>query len=88
MGLTVEPVKEAVFQKRLREGLADDALNRYLSPLVDYDLDDEENLEVIPAENEFTINALYHLGFRWTITDMNIIDTMIETLRTLGFFDL
>ena len=88
MGMKVEPVKEAVFQQRLREGLADEALNRYLSPLVDYDLDDEENLEEIPAENSFTINALYHLGFQWTITDLNIIETMIEALRTLGFFDM
>ena len=88
MGLKVEPVKEDVFQQRLRERLADEAVNRYLSPLVDYDLDDDEDLEEIPAENSFTINALYHLGFKWTITDMNIIETMIEALRTLGFFDI
>ena len=67
MGLKVEPVKEAVFQQRLREGLANEATNQYLSPLVNYDLDDGDSLEEIPAENSFTINALYHLGFQCVI---------------------
>ena len=86
LGIRIDVVKDAEFRKRLREGLADDGINHFLSPLVDYDLSDDDNRTEIPVENGFTINALYRLGFRWEITDIAGIERMLHALDTLGFF--
>ena len=88
LGIRIEVVKDAEFKKRLQAGLADDTINRYLSPLVNYSMTDDDVREEITAENFFTTNALYHLGFAWTITDLKIIGKMIESMKTLGFFDI
>jgi hypothetical protein len=32
------------------------------------------------------VQALYRLGARWSINDMNYLETMIKMLQTLGFF--
>ena len=80
--------KNAEFERRLQAGLANERINRYLAPLVNYSLTDDDQREEIPAENYFTTNVLYHLDFAWTITDLEIIKKMIESMNTLGFFDV
>ena len=86
-GIPVAGVSGDEYSRRLREGLAREDINSYLSTLVGYDLDDDEVREEIPADNQFTVNALYRLGMRWTITDLPVLEKMIEALKTLGFFD-
>ena len=86
-GLTVKSVTEEEYSKRLKEGLKSENINSYLATLVGYDLDDDEIREEIPADNHFTINALYKLGHRFTITDLNVIEKMIEAMKSLDFFD-
>lgn len=88
MGIHIDVVTNAAFERRIQMGLANEKINRYLAPLVNYSLTDEDQREEIPAENYFTTNALYHLGFAWTITDLDFIKKMIESMRTLGFFDV
>ena len=86
-GIPVAAVSGEEFSRRLREGLAREDINSYLSTLVDYDLDDDEAREEIPTDNCFTVNALYRLGMRWTITDLSILEKMIEAQKSLGFFE-
>ena len=88
LDIKIEVVKNAEFERRLRAGLANEKTNHYLAPLVNYSLTDDDQREEIPAENYFTTNVLYHLDFAWTITDLEIIKKMIESLNTLGFFDV
>lgn len=75
------------FKQRLREGLAREDINGYLSVLVRYGREDGVEIEATPTDNRFTLNALYRLGFHWTITDMTLIEQMLGALKTLGFFD-
>lgn len=86
-GIPVECVTMEEFKQRLREGLAREDINGYLSVLVRYGREDGVEIEATPTDNRFTLNALYRLGFHWTITDMTLIEQMLGALKTLGFFD-
>ena len=87
-GLNVDVVDDRTFSQRLREALADDRINAYVSPLVNYSLDDDEIRYENPCTNRFTVKALYRLGFQWSITEMHYLRQAIEMMQTLGFFDL
>ena len=86
--LKVDVVDEEVFNDRLNEALSDDRINSCVSPLVNYRTDNDENIRENDVDNSFTVKALYRLGFRWHITDMEYINNVIEMLKTLGFFDV
>ncbi|MDO4796888.1 MAG: amino acid adenylation domain-containing protein [Coriobacteriales bacterium] len=87
-GLDIDIVDDERFGTRLREALADDAINAYVSPLVNYSLDDDEMRYENPPTNHFTVKALYRLGFQWSITEMRYLRQAIEMMQMLGFFDL
>ncbi|MBR4577355.1 MAG: SDR family oxidoreductase, partial [Clostridia bacterium] len=86
-GILLELVTDEVFDSRLKQGLADDKINALLSPLVNYDLTDDELRREIPCDNRFTVQALSRLNARWSITDMDYLEKMIRMLQKLGFFD-
>ncbi|MBO7662642.1 MAG: SDR family oxidoreductase, partial [Clostridia bacterium] len=87
-GIEIRPVTDEEFTERLNKGLADDRINSMISPLVDYDLTDDELRGDIPCDNRFTVQALSRLGERWSITDMDYLEKMIQMLQLLGFFDI
>lgn len=87
-GIPVKGISGEDYTGRLKAGLKREDVNSYLAMLVGYDLDDDEIREEIPADNHFTINALYKLGFRYTITDLPVIEKMIESMKSLDFFDI
>jgi thioester reductase-like protein len=87
-GLAIDVVDDERFSARLREALADDAINAYVSPLVNYNLDDDEIRFENPSTNRFTIKALYRLGFQWSITETRYLNQAIEMMQMLGFFDM
>ena len=76
------------FEERLRAALADDAVNAYVSPLVNYNLDDDEIRYELESDNRFTVKALYRLGFQWSITETHYLEQAIQMMEMLGFFDL
>ena len=87
-GIHLEMVNDEEFAGRLSSGLANDEINAAISPLVNYDLTDDAVRKDIPCDNRFTIQALYRLGMRWSITDMDYLEKVIDMLSTLGFFDI
>nr|MCR5602962.1 amino acid adenylation domain-containing protein [Lachnospiraceae bacterium] len=86
-GINIDIVERSEFDTRLKEALADDNKNRYVSPLVNYDLDDDERRVENGADNIFTVRALYRLGFKWSLTDAEYIRHSIEMLDSLDFFE-
>ena len=88
LGISVRPVTDAEFERRLQEGLLNDKISHYLSPLIEYDLSGDNKYTEVCVDNSFTTNVLYALGFGWTITDRRIIRRMLEVMLSLGFFDL
>ncbi|MBO7674915.1 MAG: amino acid adenylation domain-containing protein [Atopobiaceae bacterium] len=87
-GLNVDVVDDQTFDRRLRAALADDRINTYVSPLVNYSLDDDEMRYENPSDCRFTIKALYRLGFQWSITENRYLEQAVEMMQMLGFFDL
>ena len=59
-----------------------------VAPLLSYRLEDDELRREIPCDNRFTVQALYRLGFRWSVTDDRYLEKTIRMLQTLGFFDV
>ena len=55
--------------------------------LISYSSSDNHTHSFILSDNEFTNKALYHLGYKWPITDDDYLKKSIESLMTLGFFE-
>jgi hypothetical protein len=86
--LKVDVVDAKEFNDRLHRALSDESINRFVSPLVNYKTDNDDNVVDNNVDNEFTVKALYRLGFNWNITDKEYINNAIDMLKTLGFFDI
>jgi thioester reductase-like protein len=87
-GIHIDIVEDDEFERRLHEALADDSINAFVSPLVNYSLDDDEIRYELDSSNSFTVKALYRLGFQWSITEMTYLEKAIDMMLLLGFFDL
>ena len=71
----------------LKEMVADEEHNHFVAPLINYNLDDDALRIENGIENGFTVKALYRLGFKWSIIDMDYLKKTVEMLKTLGFFE-
>ena len=87
LGFNIECVSDKEFNDAMREMMADDTKNMLISSLINYSASEGEVRTFILTNNEFTNKALYHLGFKWPITDYKYLKNAIESLLTLGFFD-
>ena len=87
-GVKVDIVDSHRFEKKLRLAIRDENLNQYMSPLVGYNLEDDDIRVENDADNSFTVRALYRLGFKWPLTSTDYISKSIEMMKTLGFFDV
>ena len=87
-GINIDVVEPDEFVRRLHAALADDAINGYVSPLVNYNLDDDEMRYELDSDNRFTVKALYRLGFQWSITELGYLRQAIDMMQLLGFFDM
>ncbi len=84
--INIKIVDEEEFNKFFTEGLSDEERNMSISALISYNTHDK-SYRMIGKENEFTIKALYRLGFNWPLIDEGYIDRAMKALITLGFFD-
>lgn len=86
-GFKIDIVKDEIFNQKLMEFMADENKNMLVSSLISYSSSDKTRIsEFILSNNEFSIKALYRLGFKWSIVNEEYISKMIKALDTLGFF--
>ena len=71
----------------MKEMMQDDNKNMLVSSLISYSSADQHVHSFIGSNNEFTNKALYHLDYKWPITDKEYLTKAIEALMTLGFFE-
>ena len=66
-----------------------DYMSKYNSWLMS-DYFDQETINELKniSDNAFTVKALYRLGFKWSLTDVEYIRMLFESVKTLGFFDV
>ncbi len=88
MEYNIDIVDESEFAKRLRDMISDEKMNQFISPLVNYNLDDDDIRVENDSDNSFTVKALYRLGFKWSLTSTDYIETTMDMLSAFGFFDI
>lgn len=86
-GFNIDISDEIEFNIKLKKVIADEKMHEFISPLLHYKIDNDENYSDNLFENIFTVKALYKLGFQWSLTDIDYIQKSIEQLKNLGFFE-
>ena len=85
VGVQITPVEDEEYYADFRRRLGDGNVNSDLSALAAYDRPD---LHVVLTDNTFTAAALYRLGFSWPLADESYLERTMQSLVTLGYFDL
>ena len=87
LGFNIKITSDEEFINSMKEMMQDEKKNMLISSLISYSSSDNHTHSFILSDNEFTNKALYHLGYRWPITDDDYLKKAIESLMTLGFFE-
>ena len=89
MGMKIELMEDDAFEAALQKAKDDPVKARVLTTLLAYEnMDAGKKIEMIETENEFTTQALYRLGFEWSMTSRAYMNRFLEALDGLGFFEI
>ena len=87
-GFDIDIVPEDEFRMTLAQYAASGAKSDAILSLVAYNnKSGSKSVQMLGADNRFSINALYRGGFKWPIIDDDYLANAIEALDTLMFFD-
>jgi len=84
-GIPIFPEQDEQYYREFREKLGDTRVNGNLSALAAYDIKDGHSVE---ADNLFTTNILYRIGFSWPLVDDGYLDRAIESILSLDYFEV
>ncbi len=87
LGFDIEVTSDDEFVKSMKEMMLDDSKSMLVSSLISYSSSDMHRHSFILSDNEFSNKSLYHLGYKWPITDYNYLKNAIDSLATLDFFN-
>lgn len=87
LGFDIKVVSDNEFIESMKEMMQDENNNMLVSSLISYASADAHVHSFIGSNNEFSNKALYHLNYKWPITDKDYLTKAIESLMTLGFFE-
>ena len=81
-------VETDTFDRTLEDAKQDPEKAKKLSSLLAYqDLAHGKRAAFIDADNQYTTQALYRLGFKWSSTSWDYVDRMLVTIGGFGFFE-
>ena len=87
-GFDIKSVERDEFIHALKAAEEDEAKAKILTSMLAYARKPTGKPVVIPkAGNEYTMQVLYRLGFRWTPTSPEYVERFLIALGGLGFFD-
>ena len=76
------------FEEMLSRAQNDAQKAAKLTTLLAYEnMDSSKKVEMISTENEYTTQALYRLGFSWSMTSRDYMNSFLSALEGLGFFE-
>lgn len=87
LGFNIEVVSDEEFLTSMKEMMLDESKSMLVSSLISYSSSDMHTHSFILTDNEFSNKSLYHLGYKWPITDYNYLKNAIDSLATLDFFN-
>ena len=89
IGVHVERVENAEFQRRLAEAMQDPEKSELVQSLVAYKEENDGTFKVVNGweTKAYTAQVLLRLGFRWSFTTWDYIEKYLRCLQGLGVFD-
>ena len=89
VGEAPRQVEAEAFGEALEAAKQDPEKAKRLSSLIAYqDMAHGQKAVMIPADNQYTSQVLYRLGFRWSSTSWDYVDQMLEAIAGFGYFEL
>ena len=89
IGEAPRQVEAEAFGEALEAAKQDPEKAKRLSSLIAYqDMAHGQKAVMIPADNQYTSQVLYRLGFRWSSTSWDYVDQMLEAIAGFGYFEL
>ena len=88
-GSRIAYVEYDAFLQRMEEAKADPQKAQVLSSILAY-MTTPGGAKMItnPASNDFTMQVLHRLGFRWDETSSSYVDMVFDMLSSLRYFDI
>ena len=89
IGEAPRQVEAEAFGEALEAAKQDPEKAKRLSSLIAYqDMAHGQKAVMIPADNQYTSQVLYRLGFRWSSTSWDYVDQMLAAIAGFGYFEL
>lgn len=82
-GIEVKPVSDEEYYSDFYAFMKDPSKNEKVSALL---TNDRPDMHMVEADNRFTANILYRLGFSWPFIDDEYLEKVISSLDSLDFF--
>ncbi len=88
MGMNIKLAEDDEFAAMLSDAQNDPEKAAKLTTLLAYDnKDSSKKVEMIGTDNEYTTQALYRMGFSWSMTSRDYMNSFLNALDGLGFFE-
>ena len=88
MGMSIKLAEDKEFSEMLGKAQNDPQKAAKLTTLLAYEnMDSSKKVEMISTENEYTTQVLYRLGFSWSMTSRDYMNSFLGALEGLGFFE-
>ena len=88
VGQSPSQVETEAFNEAMETAKQDPEKAKRLSSLIAYqDMAHGQKTVLIPADNQYTTQVLYRLGFRWSSTSWDYVDQMLKALNGFGYFE-
>ena len=89
LGLKIERVEDDVFAERLDKAMSDEETSAFMQSLVGYKntVDGKFIVNNTCDVNHYTAQVLLRLGFRWSYTSWDYVESYLRNLIGLGVFD-
>ncbi|MCQ2964248.1 MAG: amino acid adenylation domain-containing protein [archaeon] len=88
LGLDINPVENDDYEIALNEVLNDKTRQSGVSGLITSVGSGKLKKIWLPADNSYTVQALYRLGVKWPVISENYVYRFVEYLDDLSFFDI
>ena len=85
-GITLQRVEPEVFEETWEKAMDDPNLVTLLRPLMAYKSSGGQQVRWIEADNTYTTQVLYRLGFQWPVTSADYVHRFIQTITGFDYF--
>ena len=86
-GFKIDIVRDEDFEEAVKEFAKSSKDTDAVSGLIAYTSHNENEIYTMEYSNRFTAQVLYRLDYKWPVTDDRYLESAIEALDRLAFFD-